>query len=159
MICAFANRLLTIAGAAVAFGLAGCANAIPLEIDFPNETAVLISSNADIRLFPVTEGDLDRCSTLLTTPSSTGGTLVGSIPICDLRSYTLPDPGGPVAILVRVLDDTNSEILAGCAIADVYPGRGVVHLELFPTDDYLERLERDPPVSGASLEVRCGGSS
>lgn len=139
--------------------LAGCANTVPLEIDFPNETAVLISSNADIRLFPVGADELDRCSTLLTTPSTSGGTLVGSIPICDLRSYALPDPGGPVAIVVRVLDDTNSEILAGCAIADVYPGRGVIHLELFPTDDYLERLERDPPVSGASLEVRCGGRS
>lgn len=135
--------------------LAGCASTIPVELAFPSPEAAAVSRTADIAIVPVTADMLSICPGLLAQSTFDSGTVLESVGICELRSYPLPDPGAASAIVVRVRDDRNTAILEGCAVADVYPGRGPVVVDLYPTDDYAGALARLVP--GTTLATVCGG--
>lgn len=142
----------------LALVLSGCASTIPVQFRFPSEEAALLASNADIAMVPVAADDLGVCPSLLGR-TTFEGTVIDSVPICDLRSYHLPDPGGVVAIVVQVQDDRSTEILQGCTVVDVYPGRPPIAVDLYPTDAYAATLMRSPPPPGATLSTRCAGGS
>lgn len=154
-------RLLAVASvcAVLSGGLsAGCASNVPVIIDFPSPASAVISSNADIVMVPIDENTLDICPQLLGTPTLDGIEIEG-VPICSLRSGTaLPDPGGAVAVVVRVLDDRATVILEGCEVADVHPGRGEIRVELFPTAAYSATLARLGPPAGG-IDLVCGGGT
>lgn len=139
--------------------LAGCANTVQLEVAFPSENAVLISRSAEVTVVALEPGMLAVCPTLLGT-GATDPLYEETIPVCDLRSHPLADPGsGPVAILVRVADASNTTILEGCSVGEVYPGRGTFVVDLYPTSAYAAAAATSTPPPGTTVSSYCGGGT
>jgi hypothetical protein len=137
--------------------LPACANTVDLQVAFPSENAVLISRSAEITLVRLEPGGLGACPALLGT-GTTDPFFEENVPVCDLRTHPLPDPGsGAVAVLVRVarrerVGDPRgvrggrglprSRALRGRSLPDRRVQRGCRQLDSAPRDHGLELLRR-----------------
>jgi hypothetical protein len=133
----------------------GCASNVPVQLAFPSPEGAAVSRTADIAIVPVTADMLSVCPALLAATTFDEGTVFDSVDICDLQAFGLPDPGTAAAFVVRVRDASNASILQGCTVADVFPGRAPIVVDLYPTDGYAAALASLVP--GTTLATVCGG--
>ncbi len=146
---------------ALAF-VSGCApDAVVIESRFPTPSAFMQTTSGRLRIFPLTAEQLGVCPDLL---DDLQGSSFAIEPIydserqesCWFRAGTrLPELGaGPRAYVVEMRSESNTLILQGCAVGEIYEGAGTIRIELSPTDDY------DPAITvPGTPEGRCGGGS
>ncbi len=149
-----------------ALALAGCASpTVSLSIGFPSQEAFLVTSLIDVDVVPL--GDhLDQCATLLGaavqgTDVSASSSSLGLVP-CEVRSgLTLPDPGGGGHAFIVLARATSGVILAGCTVAEAYPGAPPIQVDLFPTatTNYATALTAAHLAPGTTAAQRCGASA
>jgi hypothetical protein len=142
--------------------LAGCGSEpITLELNFPSQETFLYSEQARVLAFPVSGGGLGDCPHLLAEVSA-GSTEdlpavdTGAVPVCRYRSGGVTideDPEGPMAWIAVVEDASNTPLLTGCAIAEIYADAPVIRIPLFMTDEY--RAATTAPLACSSVEDKC----
>ncbi len=142
--------------------LSGCAANVGVVFDFPTTRAFEISELIQLDVVRIAPDALGSCPAVLESAlrGDTLDVVVGleATDVCAVEAgVAVPDPGsGPLAFVAQVIDDRNSTILAGCTIAEAYPGAPPVRIELYPTAGYTVSVERlsdaDTRAGGA-----CGG--
>lgn len=146
---------------------AGCApNPVTLDVNFPSETSFLVSRFVRVDAIPVAPNALGVCPGFVEAAEN-NETVEGAIAsvdnaqTCDMRrGIRLPDVGsGPRAYLVRVFDDSNTVLLVGCTVAEVYASAPAIRVEVYPTDDYDTAAMRLAPEPGETIDSRCGGGT
>jgi hypothetical protein len=157
------RRAAPIALALVALAVSGCAANVPIILDFPTTRAFEISENVRIDVVRIAPDALGSCPMVLTDAMDRPDTLdiaaqLDLTNVCEAQAgIALPDPGsGALAFVAQVVDDSNRVILAGCTVAEAYPGSPPVRIELHPTASYT----MSATTAGAGRAgSACGGGS
>jgi hypothetical protein len=153
---------MRIFGLAVVLGLAGCAtDPVTLDLNFPSNETFLHSEQARIVVFDVGPGGLGDCPVLLGEVLA-GAPFIppihdtGRVSVCNFRNggVTVGAPAeGPLAWIAVIEDASNTPLLTGCTIAEVYADAPAILIHLYPTDEY--RTAVTGPPRDSSIEAKC----
>jgi hypothetical protein len=162
MIMRGAVKILLVCG--LVFSLSGCyPEPMTLEISFPFESAFLYSSNAEIFLYDVEEGE-NACPQLLNLlvygigSPQTAAHESGPVPVCDLRNggFTFDDIGaGRRAVVVIVEDANNNVLLSGCRTETTAVDSAPISIDLQTTPEYNRHLELLPELRCNNMDEKC----
>ena len=144
--------------------LSACAPApVTVDLRFPSLTTFLYAELGRLLVYPLDQASLGDCPRLLT---DVGMDAIGepewdseSRPVCSFRAGGVQIPGlspGAHAYVVLIRDDTNTTLLTGCSVGEVYIDAPSVEVNLYPTADYVDATRGDPLAYG-SEEEKCGG--
>ncbi len=126
----------------VAATLSGCAANVPVQLVFPSTGAFDASELVRIDVVPLAPDALGTCPELLAASlvGAPDGVVYTLEPtdVCAVQAgIAIPDPGaGAFVFSAQALDGANTPVLAGCTVAETYPGGPAVRIELFPTASY-----------------------
>ena len=154
--------------------LVGCAQEVPVELDFPNVATFGRSRTANVMVIPLEEGEERRCATLIQEAEFAIGSLAntieetGSREVCEFSQFGInlrAVPSG-LAAFVAVARDESDVLLAGCTVRDLgteeSAGEGdTLPISLFPTEAYNTKFDGMAYPASCDVERRCtsGGAT
>lgn len=142
----------------VAFG-AGCgADHVAVELNFPSQETFFNSDFARVRVFDLAPDALGDCPSLVASAIAGTGERAPSqdsnnVDVCDAYDGIVFDEigEGPKAFVVTA-SASNTVILAGCTVGEVYPDAPTIVVHLAMTSAYTSA---STPSSCTSIADKC----
>lgn len=137
---------------------------VPIELEFPSTDTFLYSELGQLTVFSVTRGELGECPSLV--EESLAGSLTRT-PVIDTGERSICGfcnggasyddvAEGPRAFVMVVRDASNTPLLAGCTMGEVYEEAPSIVINLFITPEYSAVAAAGPPPFSDPIR-KCGG--
>lgn len=153
------------------FAMWGCQPSTPvtIELNFPSMTTFLYAEIARIQVFELTEEQIGECPHIIGramggTPARDAYLDSGEVPVCNLRSGGVSFESideGPMAYSALVWDASNSLLLTGCTVAEVFEEAPPITVSLHMSTQYSDAVLRinnsDGPLYANEREKCEGG--